>query len=342
MTHLTTDDFDYLLPEALIAQYPLPERTASRLMIIDREQEQLAHQVFTEIVNYIEPNDLLIINDTRVIPARLFGVKETGGKLECLIERVVSAREALAHIRCSKSPKAGTRICLEQALWATVVKREDELFYLQFDGDEPLFDLLEQYGHMPLPPYITRSDEHADRERYQTVFAQQRGAVAAPTASLHFSDALLAQIEERGTHIAKVTLHVGAGTFQPVRVDHIEDHHMHSEWIDVSQQTVDAINVCRQRGGRVIAIGTTALRALESCVHQGEPQAYHGDTDIFIYPGFKFHCVDALLTNFHLPRSTLLMLVSAFASTDLIRHAYAAAIEESYRFFSYGDAMFIQ
>lgn len=341
MTTLTTDDFDYALPEALIAQHPLPERTASRLMVIDRDQSQVSHHAFPEVLEFIQPNDLVVLNDTCVIPARLFGTKESGGKLECLIERVVSPHEALAHIRSSKSPKAGSRICLEQALWATVVKREGELFYLHFEAQQPLIELLEQYGHMPLPPYITRCDEHEDRERYQTVFAAKPGAVAAPTASLHFSQALLSELEQRGVQFAKVTLHVGAGTFQPVRVEQIKDHHMHSEWIDVPQQTIDAIAACRARGGRVIAIGTTALRALESCVVDDQPLAYCGDTDIFIYPGFKFSCVDALLTNFHLPKSTLLMLVSAFAGTDLMRRAYAAAIEARYRFFSYGDAMLI-
>ena len=341
MTHLTTNDFDYSLPETLIAQHPLPERTASRLMLVDRGHEQLSHHIFSEITQFIKPEDLLIINDTRVIPARLFGVKESGGKLECLIERVLSTHEALAHIRSSKSPKPGSRICLEEAVWAVVVKRVGELFQLQFEDETPLLELLDRHGHMPLPPYISRSDQHEDRDRYQTVFAAKPGAVAAPTASLHFSAALMTAIEAQGTQIAKVTLHVGAGTFQPVRVDAIKDHHMHSEWIDVSAETVAAIGACRERGGRVIAIGTTALRALESAALNGKPEPYQGETDIFIYPGFQFKCVDALLTNFHLPKSTLLMLVSAFAGTEFMRRAYGAAIEAQYRFFSYGDAMLI-
>jgi S-adenosylmethionine:tRNA ribosyltransferase-isomerase len=341
MKMLTVDNFNYELPAELIAQHPLPERTASRLLAIDRDNDQLTHRSFEDIIEFITPDDLLIINDTKVIPARLFGIKESGGKIECLIERVVSDHEALAHIRSSKSPKPGGRILLQGELWATVIKREGELFYLKFDGDTLLFDLLEQYGHMPLPPYITREDELNDRERYQTIFAKKRGAVAAPTASLHFSDELFNKIKEQGTQIAKVTLHVGAGTFQPVRVDSIEEHHMHSEWIDVPEETIVAINACKQRGGRVIAIGTTAMRALESCARSGEPEVYKGETDIFIYPGFNFHCVDVLVTNFHLPKSTLLMLVSAFAGVDLTRRAYAAAIEEHYRFFSYGDAMII-
>lgn len=338
---LTTDDFDYQLPDALIAQHPLPERSASRLLCVDRQQGTLAHRAFTDITDYIQPDDLLVINDTRVIPARLYGSKESGGKIECLIERVVNDHEALAHIRASKSPKPGSRIVLEKALSATVIKRDGEFFHLRFDNEAPLFELLETHGHMPLPPYIERADDIADRERYQTIFAEKRGAVAAPTASLHFSEVLFNKIQAQGTQVAKVTLHVGAGTFQPVRVDAIDQHHMHSEWIEVPVTTVDAIKACRARGGRVIAIGTTAVRALETAAQSGEIVPYKGDTDIFIYPGVAFRCVDALVTNFHLPKSTLLMLVSAFAGIDLIRRAYAAAIEERYRFFSYGDAMLI-
>lgn len=338
---LTAADFDYPLPDELIAQHPLPERTASRLLTIERASQSITHRTFSDIAHCIAPQDLLVINDTKVIPARLFGIKESGGKVECLIERVLSEHDALAHIRASKSPRPGTRIFLENKLWARVIKREGDLFYLQFEGGAPLFDLLEQYGHMPLPPYITRVDDINDRERYQTIFAQKRGAVAAPTASLHFSDALFERIKRQGTAVAHVTLHVGAGTFQPVRVDKITEHAMHKEWIDVPSETVDAIDACRRRGGRVIAIGTTAMRALESAALSGVVTPYKGDTDIFIYPGFEFRCVDCLLTNFHLPKSTLLMLVCAFAGTELIRNAYASAIEARYRFFSYGDAMFI-
>ncbi len=338
---LTTDDFNYELPDELIAQYPLPERTASRLLVVNRDTQQLEHRIFSDIIDFIHADDLLILNDTKVIPARLFGVKQSGGQVECLIERVLNEREALAHIRSSKSPKAGARLCFEGVAWATVLGRCDELFQLRFDGQLPVLDLLEKFGHIPLPPYITRRDVNEDRERYQTVFAQKPGAVAAPTASLHFSDTLLGQLQQRGTAIAHVTLHVGAGTFQPVRVKAIEEHVMHREWIDVPQRTIDAMAACKARAGRVIAVGTTAMRALQTCTLSGTPRAYQGETDIFIYPGFEFRGVDALITNFHLPKSTLLMLVSAFTGLDLTRHAYRAAIEAKYRFFSYGDAMFI-
>lgn len=336
-----TADFDYHLPAGLIAQCPLPSRTDSRLMVLNRHAQTIEHHPFTAIVNFISPNDLCILNDTKVIPARLFGFKESGGKIECLIERVISTHEALAHIRSSKAPRSGTRLILEKALTATVLGRQGELFHLRFDGGDTLFDQLEQFGHIPLPPYIDRSDEQADRERYQTVFAEKRGAVAAPTASLHFSRELLDEISTRGTQFAKVTLHVGAGTFQPVRVDDLALHPMHSEWIDVSQETVDAVTACHERQGRVMAVGTTALRALESAALSGALRPYRGETDIFIYPGFTFQCVDKLLTNFHLPKSTLLMLVSAFGGYDFLREAYEKAIKESYRFFSYGDAMLI-
>ncbi|PHQ80154.1 MAG: tRNA preQ1(34) S-adenosylmethionine ribosyltransferase-isomerase QueA [Coxiella sp. (in: Bacteria)] len=339
MKTLETADFDYTLPQKLIAQYPLAERTASRLLVVN--EDAYLHQHFGDILGHIRPDDLLVLNDTKVIPARLYGRKESGGKIECLIERVLSEHEALAHIRSSKSPKAGTQLILEDTMSAVVIGRDDALFHLRFDGETNLFDLLDQFGHMPLPPYIDRPDEINDRERYQTVFAKKRGAVAAPTASLHFSEALLEQIKAQGTHIANVTLHVGAGTFQPVRVDSIDDHKMHKEWIDVPQATVDAVHACRARGGRVIAIGTTAMRALESAAQSGTLQSYCGDTDIFIFPGFEFRCVDVLLTNFHLPKSTLLMLVSAFAGYKSTRAAYATAIEQSYRFFSYGDAMWV-
>ena len=341
MKKFTTNDFDYQLPSELIAQQPLPRRTDSRLMVVNRQTQTITHHAFTEIINFIAPNDLCVLNDTKVIPARLFGVKDSGGKIECLIERVLSAHEALAHIRSSKSPKEGARLTLEHALTATVLGRQDELFHVRFDGEDNLFDQLEQFGHIPLPPYIERSDALNDRERYQTVFADKLGAVAAPTASLHFSVELLSDIAARGTAFTKVTLHVGAGTFQPVRVDDLAQHHMHSEWIDVNNDTVNAVQDCQQRHGKVLAVGTTAMRALESAALSGTLQAYQGETDIFIYPGFSFQCVDKLLTNFHLPKSTLLMLVSAFGGYDLLREAYNAAIEERYRFFSYGDAMLI-
>lgn len=341
MKRMSTSDFDYDLPEDLIAQYPLPVRTDSRLMVLKRETKTIEHHSFSDIIHFISPNDLCVLNDTKVIPARLLGIKESGGKIECLIERVISTHEALAHIRSSKSPRAGTRLILEKTLTATVLDRRGELFHLRFDGDICLLDQLEQFGHIPLPPYIHRPDEINDRDRYQTVFAEKPGAVAAPTASLHFSKILLQNIAARGTAFAQVTLHVGSGTFQPVRVDDISQHHMHSEWIDVSKTVVDAAVDCHARHGKVMAIGTTALRALESAALTGQLQSYQGETDIFIYPGFSFRCVDTLLTNFHLPKSTLLMLVSAFGGTDFLRQAYEVAIQERYRFFSYGDAMLI-
>ncbi len=338
---LSTDAYDYALPQSLIAQHPLKERTASRLMVLNSGQQTIAHHQFKDIIDFIRPEDLLVINNTKVIPARLFGQKESGGKLECLIERVLNAHEALAHIRSSKSPKPGNRIILESKLNATVVGRKGELFHLKFEGSEDVFALLERHGHMPLPPYIERPDEIEDRERYQTIFAQHKGAVAAPTASLHFDEVLLNRIRDQGTQVTEVTLHVGAGTFQPVRVNDVTQHHMHSEWIDVSQQTADAIHACKIRGGRIIAVGTTVMRALESAALTGTLKPFKGDTEIFIYPGFEFKCVDALLTNFHLPKSTLLMLVAAFAGYDFILKAYQTAVDAQYRFFSYGDAMLI-
>jgi S-adenosylmethionine:tRNA ribosyltransferase-isomerase len=274
-----------------------------------------------------------------VIPARLFGSKATGGKLEILVERVLDSHRVLAHVRSSKSPKPGGRILIEGGGEAEMLARHDALFELRFDED--VLPLLNRVGHMPLPPYIDRPDEEADRERYQTVYAERVGAVAAPTAGLHFDDALLAAIRAKGVETAFVTLHVGAGTFQPVRVERIEEHHMHREWLEVSQAVVDAVAACKARGGRVVAVGTTSVRSLESAARDGELKAFNGDTDIFIYPGKPFHVVDALVTNFHLPESTLLMLVSAFAGYPETMAAYQAAVEQGYRFFSYGDAMFI-
>ncbi|MCY1297967.1 S-adenosylmethionine:tRNA ribosyltransferase-isomerase [compost metagenome] len=281
----------------------------------------------------------MVFNNTRVIPARLFGQKATGGRLEVLVERVLDNRRVLAHVRASKAPKPGTRIEIDGGGAADMLARHDSLFELRFDED--VLPLLERVGHMPLPPYIDRPDEASDRERYQTVYAERSGAVAAPTAGLHFDQALLAAIRAKGVEQAFVTLHVGAGTFQPVRVERIEDHHMHHEWLEVGQDVVDAVAACRARGGRVVAVGTTSVRSLESAAQSGELKAFSGDTDIFLYPGRPFHVVDALVTNFHLPESTLLMLVSAFAGYPETMAAYAAAVAEGYRFFSYGDAMFI-
>lgn len=332
-------DFTFELPDALIARHPLAERRASRLLVLDGPTGALAHRRFADLLGYLNAGDLMVFNDTRVIPARLFGQKRTGGRLEILVERVLGDRRVLAHVRSSKSPKPGSHIDIEGGGEALVLGRQDALFELEFTED--VLALLERVGHMPLPPYIDRPDEAADRERYQTVYAQRAGAVAAPTAGLHFDNELLAALRDKGVETAFVTLHVGAGTFQPVRVEKIEEHHMHREWLEVSQAVVDAVAACRARGGRVIAVGTTSVRSLESAARDGELKPFSGDTDIFIYPGKPFHVVDALVTNFHLPESTLLMLVSAFAGYPETMAAYAAAVAEGYRFFSYGDAMFI-
>jgi len=332
-------DFHFDLPEALIARHPLAERRASRLLVLDGPSGALSHRHFADLLEYLRPGDLMVFNNTRVIPARLFGQKESGGKLEILVERVLDSRRVLAHVRSSKSPKPGSKILIDGGAEAQMLQRHDALFELGFAED--VLPLLERVGHMPLPPYIDRPDEAADRERYQTVYAERAGAVAAPTAGLHFDEGLLAAIREKGVDTAFVTLHVGAGTFQPVRVEKIEDHHMHSEWLEVGQDVVDAVAACRARGGRVIAVGTTSVRSLESAARDGQLKPFSGDTDIFLYPGRPFHVVDALVTNFHLPESTLLMLVSAFAGYPETMAAYAAAVEHEYRFFSYGDAMFI-
>ena len=333
-------DFTYELPESLIAQKPLAERDASRLLCMDKNSGHLTDRQFTDFIDLINDNDLLVFNDTKVIPARLYGKKQSGGKIEILIERLLDDHHALAHVKASKSPKAGALIDLDQGYSCTVQGRADDLFILEF-ADMSLMKLLDLIGHIPLPPYITRADDVSDLTRYQTVFAKEAGAVAAPTAGLHFNDALMAKIKALNIQTAFVTLHVGSGTFQPVRAENLADHIMHKEYFAVPQATVDAVQRTRERGGRVIAIGTTAVRALESASTSGQLMAGFGDTDLFITPGYAFKSVDALLTNFHLPESTLLMMISAFAGYDEIRNAYQHAIKESYRFFSYGDAMFL-
>ena len=333
-------DFTYQLPDSLIAQKPLAERDASRLLCMDKNSGHITDRQFTDFIDLINDKDLLVFNDTKVIPARLYGKKQSGGKIEILIERLLDDHHALAHVKASKSPKAGTLIELDQGHSCTVQGRADDLFILEF-ADITLMKLLDLIGHIPLPPYITRADDVSDLTRYQTVFAKEAGAVAAPTAGLHFNDALMAKIKALNIQTAFVTLHVGSGTFQPVRAENLEDHIMHKEYFAVPQATVDAVQRTRERGGRVIAIGTTAVRALESASTSGQLTAGFGDTDLFITPGYAFKSVDALLTNFHLPESTLLMLISALAGYDEIRNAYQHAIKESYRFFSYGDAMFL-
>ncbi|WP_447529710.1 tRNA preQ1(34) S-adenosylmethionine ribosyltransferase-isomerase QueA [Vreelandella sp. TE19] len=337
-------DFHFELPDELIARYPSEQRSDCRLLCVDAENGALAHRQFTELTELLAPGDLLVFNDTRVIPARLHGHKASGGKVEMLLERPLDSHRGLAHLRSSKSPKPGTELIFEGDIHAVVEARHDALFELRFLGETPMIALLERHGHMPLPPYITREDELSDRERYQTVYARREGAVAAPTAGLHFDQPLLDALAEKGVDSAFVTLHVGAGTFQPVRVDNILEHHMHSEWIEVSEATCQKVRDTRAAGNRVIAVGTTSVRCLESACQKsddGQIAPYSGETDIFIYPGYEWRCVDALITNFHLPESTLLMLVSAFVGYANTLHAYQAAVDERYAFFSYGDAMLL-
>ncbi len=334
-------DFKFDCPTNLIAQFPMPDRTASRLLTLHGETGELQDQQFADLTSLLEPNDLLVFNNTKVIPARLLGHKDSGGKVEVLVERVLDEHRVLAHIRSSKSPGAGRHLRLEEKLDAEVLGRQDALFELVFHHEESVTSLLEQHGRLPLPPYIEREVAQSDADRYQTVYAQHTGAVAAPTAGLHFDHAMLDTLAELGIETAEVTLHVGAGTFQPVRVDDIKTHQMHSERIEVSEQVCQQLRDTKARGGRVIAVGTTSVRALESASQSGQIAPFEGETDIFIYPGYDFKQVDAMITNFHLSESTLLMLVSAFAGRDNILHAYQHAVEQQYRFFSYGDAMFI-
>ncbi len=344
-------DFSFNLPEHLIARYPKAERTASRLMSLEGNSGELQDLNFTDIVDKLSPGDLLVFNNTRVIPARMFGQKSSGGKIEVLVERVLDDKRFLAHIRASKSPKAGAKLTLENKVDATMLGRHGALFELEIQGTDNVLQVLEDIGHMPLPPYIDRPDEDSDKERYQTVYNEKPGAVAAPTAGLHFDDDLMAKIKAKGVNFAFVTLHVGAGTFQPVKVDEIKDHIMHAEYVEVPKEVVEQIKQTKANGGRIIAVGTTSVRSLESAAKastkEGEHfavedlQEFYADTDIFITPGYQFKLIDGLLTNFHLSESTLLMLVSAFAGYDNIMCAYQHAIEQEYRFFSYGDAMFL-
>lgn len=336
-------EFSFELPEQLIASEPQAERSASRLLVMDRQTGDLQHYIFKDILQLLNPGDLLVFNNTRVIPARLFGEKSSGGKVEVLVERLLKGQRFLAHIRASKAPKPGTELLLENSARVLMQQRHDTLFELELLGDEPVLAMLERLGHMPLPPYIARPDTEEDKARYQTVYNEKPGAVAAPTAGLHFDQPLLDQLKAKGVEFGFVTLHVGAGTFQPVRVDSVLEHKMHAEYIEVEQAVVDAIAACKARGNKVVAVGTTSVRSLESAAqqHGGELKPYHGDTQIFIYPGYQFQVIDALITNFHLPESTLIMLVSAFSAREHVMQAYTTAIAERYRFYSYGDAMFI-
>ena len=335
-------DFDYHLPNELIAQKPLAQRSASRLLRISPLTADIVNGQFTDITTFLNSGDLLVFNDTRVVPARLFGQKQTGGKIEVLVERVLDDKTLLAHVRSSKSPKSGAVLLLEDQISCVMAAREGSLFKLIQDSNQSWLTLLNQYGHMPLPPYIERADDDEDLERYQTVYAQNPGAVAAPTAGLHFDQSLIARLKSKGVETAHITLHVGAGTFQPIKVENIDEHVMHSEWVHVSQSVCDAISQAHSRGNKVVAVGTTVVRSLEAAASDGLVKAFEGDVSIFITPGYRFKAVDAMITNFHLPKSTLLMLVSAFAGTALIQQAYQQAVDERYRFFSYGDAMLIE
>lgn len=341
-------DFHYDLPPELIAQEALRDRAASRLLQLDaqfntqQDLPQIVDKYFSDIVDLIHKDDLLIFNNTRVIPARLRGKKDSGGKVEVMVERVLDKHHILAHIRSNKSPKAGAHLLLEKQLNVEVIGRQGRLFEIKFLHKRSVFELLDEYGHIPLPPYIERDDTEDDRERYQTVFAKKVGAVAAPTAGLHFTNELLDQLKNKGVEMAQVTLHVGAGTFLPVSVDNLDDHIMHAEWVEVDQSVCDAVATCKARGGKIVAVGTTSVRSLESAAKvTGEIQPFSGDTRLFITPGYSFNVVDAMITNFHLSESTLLMLVSAFSGYENIMAAYQHAIKEKYRFFSYGDAMFL-
>jgi len=336
-----TRDFHYQLPPDLIAQHPLKQRSASRLLHLDGAAGDRLDCFFMHLTGLLVARDLLVFNDTRVIPARLRGAKSTGGKVEVLVERILDEHRALAHVKASKAPREGCRLHLDGGIDVTVTGRRDDLFDLHFASDESVWSLLDAHGHMPLPPYIARPDHSQDRDRYQTVYARHAGAVAAPTAGLHFDAVVLSALEKRGVEHIALTLHIGAGTFQPVRVRDFNQHRMHAEHAEVSPAVCAAVERCRSRGGRVVAVGTTVVRALETAARGGKLQPFRGDTDIFITPGFEFSVVDALITNFHLPESTLLMLVCAFGGYTRVMAAYRHAIEKRYRFYSYGDAMFV-
>jgi len=334
-------DFHYSLPQDLIAQSPAASRSASRLLVLDGANGARRDRQFTDLPGLLRAGDLLVFNDTRVIPARLFGHKDSGGRIEVLVERILDTHHVLAQVRASKPPKPGQKLTLAENVTMTVQQREGEFHHLEFETTAPVMEILERVGHVPLPPYIERPDNAADSERYQTVYAHHPGAVAAPTAGLHFDEAMLALLKEKGVESAFVTLHVGAGTFQPIRVEYVRQHRMHAEYISVPVETCSKIVAAKNEGRRVVAVGTTVVRALETAAQAGSMTSYEGDTKIFIYPGYRFRIVDALLTNFHLPESTLLMLVCAFGGTENVLKAYRHAVEQKYRFYSYGDAMFV-
>ncbi len=334
-------DFEYELPDELIARYPLEKRSASRLLCLDKKTGDIQHRHFSDLLNLIEPNDLLVCNNSAVIAARLLGHKSSGGQIEVLIERVLDEHRVLAHVRASKSPKPHTILQFAEDVQFEMVQRHGDLFELRCLDPRSIYEVIDAIGLVPIPPYFNRMPDENDKTRYQTVYAKHKGSVAAPTAGLHFDAELIEQLTQKGVQLAFVTLHIGAGTFAPVRVDDVTQHKMHAEMIDVSLSVCEQIKATKARGGRIIAVGTTAARCLESASSTGELQPFCGETSIFIYPGYIFRCVDALITNLHLPGSTLLMLVAALAGHESIMQAYKIAVAERYRFFSYGDAMFI-
>jgi S-adenosylmethionine:tRNA ribosyltransferase-isomerase len=344
MHPMKTREFDFYLPPELIAQSPTKQRASSQMLCLDGRNGKLADVLFADLPKYLRADDVVVFNDTRVIKARLFGKKSSGGKVEVMIERVLDDRHVLAAIRASHAPKTGSKLLLAGTIPVTVLANEQSFYTLFFEHEKTVGELLDQFGHLPLPPYISRSATSADEARYQTIFAKNSGAVAAPTAGLHFDELMLTKLQKMGVVTVYITLHVGAGTFQPVRSENINDHKMHREFFFIPEKTVKAINQSKANGGRILAVGTTSLRALEASAadNQGKLKPGHGETSIFITPGYRFHVVDRLLTNFHLPQSTLLMLVSAFGGMDNIRRAYQHAITQRYRFFSYGDAMLIE
>lgn len=344
LKNLQRSNFQYELPPELIAQHPAAERTGSRLLCLDRDSGRIRDRLFVDLPGLLQRDDLLIINDTRVIPARLLGRKTTGGRVELMVDRILDERRLIGMLGCNRTPSPGQQILFDTArgaVRAVVEGRRGGMFELFFPDTDSVLEMLEQCGRVPLPPYIQRTDDAADRERYQTVYAEHAGAVAAPTAGLHFSAEMLREITDGGVRIARVTLHVGAGTFQPLRDEDVSSHRLHAEWVDVPADTCEAIGDTRDRGGRVVAVGTTTVRALETAARSGAPGPFRGDTDLFIKPGFRFRCVDAMVTNFHLPGSTLLMLVCAFAGTEETLRAYRHAVRKKYRFYSYGDAMLV-
>lgn len=341
MTDLTLAQFDYQLPEELIAQFPLKERSDSRLMVLERASGQISHYQVKDLPQFVNPGDLMVFNNSRVMAARLYGQKPTGAKIEFLVERVLNEKTFLSHVRANKTLKIGQKIHFENGAVCEIVAREHDLFKCEIISATSILKLMDEIGHIPLPPYMTREDSEFDKERYQTVYAKDLGSAAAPTAGLHFTETLLEELHTKGVKNTFVTLHVGAGTFQPVRSERIKDHVMHEEWLTVSKDVVEQVAQAKCAHKRIIAVGTTSVRSLETAALSGQLKPYTGESDLFLYPGKRFNVVDSLFTNFHLPKSTLLMLVCAFAGTELMLKAYETAVKERYRFFSYGDAMLI-